>query len=459
VFARWRWDGAQLVIESRPYGFYPLFYHSTPDEFTVSSSILALLDRGVPSELDLNGLAAFLHLGFFLGEDTPFKAIRAMPPSGRLTWRPGEAPSPGPDPTPPAACSLSRPEAIEAYATAFRSAITRAAPRNRFAVPLSGGRDSRHILFELLAQGHQPTFAITARHFPERPDEDVQVAAALAAHVGIPHRIVEQSSSRSQAELLKNRLTNFCSDEHAWGLPMREALRGQVSEIYDGIGGDILSAGLFLDMNQLAAYRAGRLREVAEGLMSQRNGLDPLPPRALRPALSANMSREASRERIILELSRYQAAHNPLVAFYFFNRTRREVTLFTLGLFGDFLDVLCPYLDPTVLSLLMSLPAEMIASKSFHSDTIAAAYPQHRYIPYEDKSVRRVVPRSYVRRFCLETLMYAILHARSRTVNVRSCVPRLIAGALSGDSERLSWPNLVLITYFIQVGACQSYAP
>jgi hypothetical protein len=28
----------------------------------------------------------FLRLGFFLSEDTPFAAIRALPPGGKLIW-------------------------------------------------------------------------------------------------------------------------------------------------------------------------------------------------------------------------------------------------------------------------------------------------------------------------------------------------------------------------------------
>jgi asparagine synthase (glutamine-hydrolysing) len=105
------------------------YYYASAEAFIIGTSISALVERGAPVDLDLAGLAAFLHLGFFLREDTPFKAIRAMPPSGRLEWAPGAGVSVEPDPMMPAAGTMSRPEAIQAYTAAVRHAIDTARPR------------------------------------------------------------------------------------------------------------------------------------------------------------------------------------------------------------------------------------------------------------------------------------------------------------------------------------------
>jgi hypothetical protein len=124
-----------------------------------------------------------------------------------------------------------------------------------------------------------------------------------------------------------------------------------------------------------------------------------------------------------------------------------------LNLFGDFADVLCPYLDPNVLDLLLSLPAAMLEDKTLHSETIAAAYPQHAGVTYEEKRPR-AIPGSYVRRLCLETMAYATLGARSRIVDLQWVAPRLMLGGLSGSPARLRWPRPQTIAYLLQLERC-----
>jgi hypothetical protein len=86
VFARWHWDGEQLVVENDRWGILPIFWAATPNAVHVSPSLDALLDAGVPSALDDAALAVFLRIGYFVGNDTPFLSIRALPPAARLTW-------------------------------------------------------------------------------------------------------------------------------------------------------------------------------------------------------------------------------------------------------------------------------------------------------------------------------------------------------------------------------------
>ena len=73
-WAQWHWDGSRLLAEVDRYGFYPLFYAQLPDGLALSESIAELLSLGVSAEFDDAAMAAFLRVGFFLGEDTPFRA-------------------------------------------------------------------------------------------------------------------------------------------------------------------------------------------------------------------------------------------------------------------------------------------------------------------------------------------------------------------------------------------------
>ena len=82
-------------------------------------------------------------------------------------------------------------------------------------VPLSAGRDSRHILYALVRAGHIPDMVVTAKSAPPRPSTDALIASKITKELRLPHTIVEQSDDRFEDELAKDLLTSFCADEHA----------------------------------------------------------------------------------------------------------------------------------------------------------------------------------------------------------------------------------------------------
>ena len=86
VFAGWKWQGRRLTVEVDRYGFGPLFYFSRGDEFGISPNLVRLLQEGAPLEVDREAIAVFLHLGFFIGNQTPFRHIKVVPPNRSFTW-------------------------------------------------------------------------------------------------------------------------------------------------------------------------------------------------------------------------------------------------------------------------------------------------------------------------------------------------------------------------------------
>lgn len=195
IFSSWNWDGEDLTVQNDRYGIYPLYYFADKNEICVSPSLPALLTRGAPRELDYSALAVFFRLGYFLGESTPFRAIHALPPHAQFKWNKGgvnctaEYPKIG-------WSGLSRDEAIEAYIELFAAAVRRRVPKESNGVLLSGGRDSRHIVFELCRQGRAPDLVSTI----EVPrNDDLEMARSVAKRLSIPHRWVPAPS-----RLLKN---------------------------------------------------------------------------------------------------------------------------------------------------------------------------------------------------------------------------------------------------------------
>ena len=143
IYAEWQWDGAELVVRNDRYGVSPLFFAVQRDSVAVSPSIATLLAAGAPADLDEAALAVFLRLGFFVGDDTPFRHIRAVPPGAVFHWSDGRLWAAG-DYTIPRPVDLSRDQALDGFVTLFHEAMARRLPADeRAVVPLSGGRDSR----------------------------------------------------------------------------------------------------------------------------------------------------------------------------------------------------------------------------------------------------------------------------------------------------------------------------
>jgi len=400
VFVEWSWDGDRLRVRNDRYGFYPFYYFANSDEIAISTSIVRLLEAGAPPILDEAGLAAFLRLGFFLGEDTPFLEIRALPPSAVLEWRNGElAVSGGITITRPD--NLNRDAAIDGYISLFRDAVRRRQPsRPNVAVTLSGGRDSRHILLELCEQGLRPDFCLTARGLPAPTEYDeVEVAATLCHALGLRHLTLDQRESLMQAESDKNLRTGFCSFEHNWYLVVADHLNRTAGQVYDGIGGDVLSAGLFLSPRRIELCEEGRWAELADDLVSV--AWDRVIESTLRPERASKFDRGIAFARFAAEFRKHADAANPIGSFHFWNRTRRLITFCPYGMLREGPEVFSPYLDHELFDFLTSLPARMFVDHGFHTETIQRAYPAYAHIPFAQLRSAGGAYRKHYRSFAL----------------------------------------------------------
>lgn len=455
VYAGWEWDGRTLTVCNDRYGCSPLYYAADRSTICVSPSITALLQHGVPAAPDHSALSVFVRLGYFLAEDTPFAAVRALPPGARFRW-PQETVAAGTILCPPA-LHLSRAEAISGFIELFRAAIARRAPLDPFVVPLSGGRDSRHILFELLRQGHRPEACVTFRYFPPRnyeftysrprPDEDLRVASLVAAEVGLRHDVLDQPRSRVKAELRKNRLTGFATDEFADTLPLADYLAERDVLVYDGIGGDVWSSGLCFDAARLALLEQGHLREIAEWLLASREaGLQ----RTLRASFLQQLPLDLAIDRVEGELKRHLAAADPPESFLFWNRVRREIALSPYDLLAG-RRVYSPFLDHDLFDFLAALPMSLMLPEGIHTDAINEAYPQYAALPFEDWSAPELKARGHLRRLAAELAATFATRRRSALVNVPFLVPRLLGCAVDGGWGRVARLQPLLALYLLQL--------
>lgn len=341
--------------------FRPQFHDTRTG--AAAGSVLALLESGTPADLDRGALNVFLRTGLFLGGTTPFLHIRApCPPVPVL-----------------APADLTRDQALAGYIDLFRQAMARLLDRHDgepFALGLSGGRDSRHILLQAVDQGRRPAFCWTVAN-PALP-EDTAVAAALAERCGV-RRVLVQPADGLAAELEKNRRTDFCSRQHRWMVGALPALRG-IGHLYDGIGGDVLSESSVLKPEWVALMAADRLDELAEALVPP----GPLPLVA-DPGLFPD--RADAVHRVAEELARHRPAVNPLASFFFWNRTRRDIGESPFALLAEGgRHVHAPFLDDDLFAFLASLPARLTLKTGLHTEAIRRAFPAFADIPYAAKA-------------------------------------------------------------------------
>jgi len=381
VFAQWNWDGDQLTLTNDRYGFYPIYYFRRDNEFAASPSITRLLQLVGDIEFDDNAFSVFLRSGYVIAEDTLFRSIRALPAGSTLTWRHGDLKIESAGIITQKALDIGRSEAVQTYAGLFQRSVEKTLPRNdELFVPLSGGRDSRHILFAVRKANRNPT-CLTILHPPPRPDEDVRVSRQICETLRLEHVLLAQSRSRFESEIRKNEITGFCAYEHGWYWPLADFIGDRPVPVYDGIAGDVLSAGLFLTEERCRLFDQNRLEELAENILPP----DAYLPKLLSRAAYRELSREKAVAHLVTELSRHADQPNPVGSFCFWNRTRRCVALSPFRLLGNGANIITPFLDAELFDFLSALPADMLVDHRFHTDTIAFAFPEYAHLPYEDK--------------------------------------------------------------------------
>jgi hypothetical protein len=443
-WAAWRWDGQALSVETDRYRGYPLYYAADDRACSVSPSIDALLALGAARELDLDAIAAFLSLGYFAGEDTAFSAIRAMPPAGRLTWRPGSieltsdrARRPAPQGT--------REEALRTTAELVRTAVRRSIPAGgSYRLPISGGRDSRHLLLELLDAGHRPTAGVTAHHHPHVWGGDVPYAADLCGALGIPHEVVSPGPLVAD-EWRKNRMTSYQADEHAWYPAVADALNGHTDHTYDGLNGSTAFARDYYTPKMQRLSGAGQLADLARQLGRRHRGQPRYLP-LLAPAMRGELGAERAAARIERELQRFADEGDPYLAFRFWSRTVNELNLPSTLMLSAIPAAYTPFMDPDVVEFSWTIPSRHIDDR-FHQEVIDLRFPQHAHLPYRPKT-RPQPSRPYLRQVNRD--LAGLLRHRSNgsLVDRRALLRRTALGSITGD-DWITWGRRSALTVWL----------
>ena len=428
LWGEWGFDGQTLTARVEPLGYFSLFVYTKGTQVAVSPSILQLLAQGADATVDEVALAVFHRVGFFVGDDTPFRHIKVLPPGGRLVWRDGVHRIEGAEPI-PRVQPISREQAVEAFIEVPRAAIRRFLRSwdGPITLPLSGGRDSRHILLEMVQQGRKPDTCVTFHHGGRTLNAEVQAARAVAERVGVRHAILGRPRKRLRDSVRGLLMTQLCADEHAQMMPMHDYLTGSPSAAIDGIGGDILTNPDDWAAGFMERARRGDYAGIARGMAEGHGGVISRPGhRGGAGALFSPDLEQAAIDRIAAAVRRYDAAPDPYQAFWFYHRTRREISFVSTAVMGGAAMVFCPYLDPDFVDLGLSLPWSITCDQRLHDDAIFRAYPAAADIPFAAGFTSQPLSRLRVSRIgnAVDTLRIAALAGQGGMIaGVRAALP------------------------------------
>jgi asparagine synthase (glutamine-hydrolysing) len=429
--AGWRLLGDRLEVYGDRLGLIPLFWFHDARCIVVADDIAELVARVPRPRFDDAAVAVFLQLGFYVGEDTPFEDVKVLAPGARLVWERAKAavhvpPLPIAEPF-----SGGWDEALPRYVELFEHAVARRARLGVGRLTVSGGRDSRHLLLELLRQRTPPPAVITQ----DRPvNTDLDIGRRLASRAGVPHIAVEPFRDGLAQELQKNRWNHYLSDENSWYMQIVPHLEGP---LFDGLAGGMLSGTDMFQADRLnAAIGKGSATAASRALL----GVMGSALRFLREPFLARWSRDAAAARLAGELERHRHAPNPITSFLFWNRTRREIALIPLCIAARQVPVRLAYLDAPLMAFLSSLPHPGFAGTGFHSYVMARTYPDFADMPYGQKRKR---PRSLPK--ALEECGIALRFGFSPTVSRATCARSIIQAVLTAEATRVSgWLYRVL---------------
>lgn len=451
----WHWDGESLAVTNDRYGGYPVYYAASPTMIAISPSIDVLLRRGVSRELDLEAvaafLAAFLAVGYYFADDTPFRTIRALPPAATLAWRRGTL-SLRSDRSTVRRVEMSRDAAIDGALELVRGAVERSVPDDDvYTLPISGGRDSRHLLFELIRAGHPPSEGLTTVHHATDWGGDPPFAARLCADLGLAHKTVSPSALVPD-EWRKNRITSYCSDEHASYLAVADELTDTTSHSYDGLNGGTTLSHHYYTVRARKLSRAGHWDELASWMGKKDDRGRPRFSSLVSPDTAHILDGEHATARIRREFDAHLDASEPYLSLRFWNRTMRELSLTSSAMDGRVPALYTPFMDPELVRFASSIPAEHF-DDTFHDEIIARAFPEHADIPYRPMSLRPALGRPFLREVNRDLFSLLRDHSDGSLVDRDALMRRAALGAVTG-SDWFAWGRrATLTTYLVQLEA------
>jgi asparagine synthase (glutamine-hydrolysing) len=380
LFAALVWDGAtrELTLLTDRFGLRPLYFAQTPGVFLVASEIKALLVHpGIDRSWSEMGVAQFFAFGHFLGDDTLYRGIRALPPATCAVYRANDdrfedrryAPA-------PRQTRGDRKALVRDLDDALVAAVgRRAAEGERLGLSLSGGLDARTLL------GLMPRAVnLKSVSLGIEGSIDHRGATELARLVGVPHLCycLDESFLKTFERHLRSMI--LLTDGHYLDqgivmptLPKYREL--DIEILLRGHGGELLhmhkayafsldERALRSSEDELETWLFAHLTGyMLQGVPADLFSIDV--PSAAKASLQAALGRTTPVDRPV-----------DRVWQLFLNERLHRETALSMHKFGCFATVRLPYLDNEVVDTLMTMPAPMKLGDALQTEILRHRRPE-----------------------------------------------------------------------------------
>ena len=386
LVASWKWNGETLEVHSDRHGYLPLYYQH--DEATgrtfVSDSALQILASVSGQEFDLPSLAFFCRAGFLLGNRTLYRDIHRVPAGSILRWSEGSVSIESNEPQFEGGGPTSIEDAVDGWIERFQVAMHRRQPFNtEFAMPLSGGRDSRMMLMELRRLGHSPSELVSHGPGSRSVNDDLRIASELAERLELPHNIVRSTRGWVDLELERHAWCGTEALEHAWLIPLWSYLTSNHTCWYDGLGVGAMTRNSVNTPEMHNFLKNGQYEEWCDGLFAKTAA----PSSAWIDRISSVApidlpGKDAVIEYVRDELSHHLDAPNPTTRFTFTNWGRRAIALSPFGICRGVETLHTPLMDRDLVNWAASVPAEMSFANDLQTEACKRLYPEIADVPF-----------------------------------------------------------------------------
>ena len=415
-------------------GAVPLYVDPTDDGVRLSSHLDVLIrTRPAPVAPDWDGLAAMVAASGPLDGRTTVAGIRRLRPGERLVWTPGSGSRVSTDWSwPQIAPGVGKSADL---AEALHATLGRLTASGPVLSLLSGGWDSRLLLALAVGTGGSVQALTTSSDTGTVMEE--LVAAQVAEHLEIPHRIVIPQRAQFGADLADfATAVDYQTAFHIWLVPLARAVltrRGQEPAqtpptVLDGLGGGLFIGSSFSDQTA-GSVTEQRLAELGKYLPALEQVVHPAVARRLTDRVRAGG--EATVQRYL------DHPYGHILTAYL-TRTVPGISLAPHGLMARTGPVATPFLSPDVVAAALRLPPAEHANDRLYPQLLEAVDPALAQLTTAQRQVPW--PRPHPRRI---TSIEAI--RRLRSLLLREPVRSLLAPTLLEGAPR-DWRRLLAST-------------
>ena len=389
VWAKWDFNDGQLTIENDCLGFCPLYYFVDEKKIIVSNSIIKIISLAGDVELDEDSLRMLFWKRYFLQNKTAYKNIYSLAPNTTIKWSNGKFEiSSSLLPVKPR--NLTQEQIVDGYIDLFKQAMSRNLPDEDFIMPLSGGRDSRWMLLELLDRGYKPKVCVSCGEV-----RDIELAKELIDRLGLEHNILVPNHRWVKDGIRKNAKISFSTFQHNWLMGLCDFVRNSGYLSYDGNGVGMFSRNAYVDngIKQFELFRADKFDELENDIFSQDCGnyrcIEKMPD-------EFDFFRKDTadlKQAHYGELKRYKCYVNDLSAYSFYSNTRTAISTCPFGLMYP-AKIKFPYLDYDLFNFLASIEPEQFIASEPQAIAVRKAFPKMADIKFYDEIKFKPSPKA-----------------------------------------------------------------